>query len=95
MPAVLRSGESRCLVPACWPYAVQVERLLGSVDALVYMLDYTKPDTNDEEELFRGLAEANPSLARYLSQRLFFVVNKVRRYLLQLGVKCMHAGQWP
>ncbi|KAK9845844.1 hypothetical protein WJX81_004061 [Elliptochloris bilobata] len=55
----------------------QVERLLGSVDAAVYLLDYTKLKTVEEASLFAKLKAVNPALIRRLSQRLFFVVNKV------------------
>lgn len=55
---------------------VQVERLLDSVDAVIYLLDYTKLKTSDEAEVLQRLKEINPQLIARLSQRLFFVVNK-------------------
>ena len=54
----------------------QVERLLDSVDAVIYLLDYTKLKTADEAEILQRLKEINPQLMARLSQRLFFVVNK-------------------
>ena len=55
----------------------QVERLLDSVDAVVYILDYTKLKTAEEALLLCKIREANPALVQRLAQRLFFVVNKV------------------
>ncbi|KAL6753659.1 hypothetical protein V8C86DRAFT_3139812 [Haematococcus lacustris] len=55
----------------------QVERLLDGVDACVYLLDYTKLKTQDEASIFQRLKQVNPALVRRLSQRFFFVVNKV------------------
>ena len=55
---------------------LQVERLLDSVDAVIYLLDYTKLKTADEAEILQRLKEINPQLMARLSQRLFFVVNK-------------------
>lgn len=55
---------------------MQVERLLDSVDAVIYLLDYTKLKTSDEAEVLQRLKEINPQLIARLSQRLFFVVNK-------------------
>jgi hypothetical protein len=54
-----------------------VERLLDGVDAVLYLLDYTKLKTADEAGLFGRLAAVNPALLARLSQRLFFAVNKV------------------
>ena len=57
-------------------YPWQVERLLDSVDAVIYVLDYTKLKTAEEAEILSRLKEINPQLLSRLSQRLFFVVNK-------------------
>lgn len=54
----------------------QVERLLDSVDAVIYLLDYTKLKTSEEENVLKKLKQINPQLIQRLSQRLFFVVNK-------------------
>ncbi len=56
---------------------LQVERLLGGVDAVLYLLDYTKLKTQEEAAMFLRLKAVNPQLVRRLAQRLFFVVNKV------------------
>ena len=39
---------------------LQVERLLDGVDAVIYLLDYTKLRTKDEAELFKRLKQINP-----------------------------------
>ncbi len=57
--------------------SVQVERLLEGVDCVLYLLDYTKLKTAEEEGLFRRLRAINPQLVERLSSRLFFVINKV------------------
>ena len=54
-----------------------MERLLDSVDAVVYILDYTKLKTTEEADLLSKLAKSNPQLVMRLAQRLFFVVNKM------------------
>ncbi len=54
-----------------------MERLLDSVDAVVYILDYTKLKTTEEASMLAKLKEANPQLVKRLAQRLFFVVNKI------------------
>ena len=54
-----------------------MERLLDSVDAVVYILDYTKLKTAEEATILAKLKQANPQLVQRLSQRLFFVVNKI------------------
>lgn len=54
-----------------------VERLLDSVDAVVYILDYTKLKTTEEATVLAKLKDANPQLVHRLAQRLFFVVNKI------------------
>ena len=55
----------------------EIERLLDSVDAVIYLLDYTKLKTQEEKELLVKLRTLNPRLFGRLSRRLFFVVNKV------------------
>ena len=52
-----------------------MERLLDSVDAVVYLLDYTKLKTVEEAAILRKFKEINPQLMQRLSQRLFFVVS--------------------
>ena len=47
------------------------------MDAVIYLLDYTKLKTQEEKELLVKLRTLNPRLFSRLSRRLFFVVNKV------------------
>lgn len=53
-----------------------MERLLEGVDAVIYLLDYTKLKTQEEADLLKRLRDINPQLFQRLSQRLFFCVNK-------------------
>ena len=55
------------------------------MDIVVYLLDWTKLKTQEEEDLLKRLREINPQLFARLSTRLFFCVNKadaVRSLLL-------------
>ncbi|WP_164009902.1 TIR domain-containing protein [Pyxidicoccus trucidator] len=54
-----------------------VERVLGDVDVIVYVLDYTKLKSTDEQQLFKLLSDMRPDLRKRCSERLFFVINKV------------------
>ncbi|KAK9809277.1 hypothetical protein WJX73_000125 [Symbiochloris irregularis] len=54
----------------------QVERLLETVDIVVYLLDWTKLKTQEEADLLKRLRDINPQLFARLSTRLFFCVNK-------------------
>lgn len=54
----------------------QVERLLSRVDAVLYVLDYTKLKTAEEQVVLGRLGALNPALLSRLCSRLFFVVNK-------------------
>jgi hypothetical protein len=47
----------------------QVERLLDSVDAICYVLDYTKLRTAEEASIFARLKSINPGLVKRLSRR--------------------------
>jgi hypothetical protein len=47
----------------------QVERLLGTVDAAVYLLDYTKLKTEDESTMFERLKEVRVCLLFLLCLR--------------------------
>jgi hypothetical protein len=87
----------------------QVERLLDGVGAVIYLLDYTKLKTAEEEALFERLRATNPALVARLAQRLFFVVNKVdaaevsdgqgaaetREYVAQLVSRQLGAAMLP
>jgi small GTP-binding protein len=55
----------------------KVERVLDNADVIVYVLDYTKLKTAEEQALFELLKEMRPELLRRCSERLFFVVNKI------------------
>lgn len=55
----------------------KVERLLEGVDAVLYVLDYSKLKSSDEAAMLQRLNELNPALIRRLCHRLFFVVNKM------------------
>eukprot|EP00884_Botryococcus_braunii_P002284 jgi/Botrbrau1/12056/Bobra.0295s0011.1 len=81
--ALMDSNVSLCLLDTPGPNEAgeeglrhQVERMLETVDAVVYLLDYTKLKTQEEASLLQRLKEINPQLVKRLSQRLFFVVNK-------------------
>jgi hypothetical protein len=51
---------------------LQVERLLGRVDAAIYLLDYTKLKTAEEAGVLSRLKAINPALVKRLCSRLFF-----------------------
>lgn len=51
---------------------MQVERLLGRVDAAIYLLDYTKLKTAEEAGVLSRLKDVNPTLVKRLCSRLFF-----------------------
>jgi GTPase SAR1 family protein len=55
----------------------RVETLLGEVDVIIYVLDYTKLKTDEEKDLLQTLADLRPELLRQCADRLFFVVNKI------------------
>jgi hypothetical protein len=46
-----------------------VERLLDSVDAVCYLLDYTKLRTAEEASMFARIKSINPGLVKRLSRR--------------------------
>jgi GTPase SAR1 family protein len=54
-----------------------VDRLLGEVDVILYVLDYTKLRTEEERGMFSRLTTLRPELLERLSERLFFAVNKI------------------
>lgn len=55
----------------------RVDRLLGEVDVIIYLLDYTKLKTEEERDLFARLSSMRPELLARFSERLFFAVNKI------------------
>ena len=55
----------------------RVDGLLGKADVIIYLLDYTKLNTEEEKRLFTRLSSMRPELLKQCSERLFFVVNKI------------------
>ncbi|WP_158625800.1 TIR domain-containing protein [Corallococcus carmarthensis] len=55
----------------------KVEQVLDTADIIVYVLDYTKLKTAEEQTLLELLKDMRPGLLQRCSERLFFVVNKV------------------
>ncbi|EFN57538.1 hypothetical protein CHLNCDRAFT_143157 [Chlorella variabilis] len=55
----------------------KVERLMEGVDAVLYILDWSKLKTNEETAMLQRLHELNPGVVRRLCHRCFFVVNKL------------------
>ena len=69
---------------ACWvPVRYAIERLLGKVDAVIYLLDATKLKTREELDLICKLRSLDPPLFSRLASRLFFVVTKMDSVRLQ------------
>lgn len=54
-----------------------VDAMIEQSDVVVYLLDYTKLKTEEEEALFGRLRDMRPELLRECADRLFFVLNKV------------------
>jgi small GTP-binding protein len=55
----------------------QVEKILNIADVIVYLLDYTKLNTNDENNLFDEMKTIRSDLFLNAKDRLFFVINKI------------------
>jgi len=53
-----------------------VNKVVERAGVVLYILDCTKIDTQDEESNFRRIVESNPSLMNRISDRLFFIANK-------------------
>ncbi|GMH36648.1 hypothetical protein BSKO_04521 [Bryopsis sp. KO-2023] len=53
-----------------------VEKLLEDIDAVIYVLDYTKLKTVEEADMLQDIQKINPSLVHRMWHRMFFVVNK-------------------
>ena len=70
----------------------QVERLLDSVDAVCYVLDYTKLRTAEEASIFARLKSINPGLVKRLSRRYVYGTTSL---LLAGIVKLGHPGSAP
>ncbi len=54
-----------------------VERVLSEADVIIYVLDYSKLKTAEEQQLLELLRDMRPELLQRFSERLFFVVNKI------------------
>jgi small GTP-binding protein len=54
----------------------EVEKVLRMADVIVYLLDYTKLNSNDEHLLFGTISQLRDDLVSEIKDRLFFVVNK-------------------
>ncbi|MEZ4777702.1 MAG: dynamin family protein [Bacteroidia bacterium] len=55
----------------------KVEQIAKTSDVIIYLLDYTKLKTKDEEGMLSSLKGWRKELFKHLRLRLFFVVNKV------------------
>ena len=54
----------------------EVQKVLRMADVVVYLLDYTKLNSNDEHMLFKTISDLRQDLILEIKDRLFFVVNK-------------------
>lgn len=55
----------------------KVERLVKNSDVIIYLLDFTKLKTADENQMFESLKEWKVEILNQIKNRLFFVVNKI------------------
>jgi small GTP-binding protein len=55
----------------------QVEKILQAADVIVYLLDYTKLNTKDENDLVDEIKGIRSDLFNDAKNRLFFVINKI------------------
>ncbi|MCG9911801.1 MAG: dynamin family protein [Flavobacteriales bacterium] len=51
--------------------------LINKISSIIYLLDYTKLKTKDENEVLEKLADLRPDMLEKISDRLFFVINKI------------------
>lgn len=51
--------------------------LLDKISAIIYLLDYTKLKTKDEDKVLEKLTEMRSDILEKVSDRLFFVINKI------------------
>jgi small GTP-binding protein len=59
------------------PLKPRIERLLKSVDVIIYVLDYTRLKSEDEATMLNNIKAWRPDLLEEISKRMFFVVNKI------------------
>lgn len=55
----------------------KVERLVKNSDVIIYLLDFTKLKTADENRMFESIKEWKAEILNQVKNRLFFVVNKI------------------
>lgn len=55
----------------------KVERLVKNSDVIIYLLDFTKLKTADENRMFESIKEWKSEILNQVKNRLFFVVNKI------------------
>lgn len=55
----------------------KVEHLGKTSDVIIYLIDFTKLNTEDEAQMFENLKKWRQELFTQLKSRLFFVVNKI------------------
>ena len=51
--------------------------IFEKISAVIYLLDYTKLKTNDEDEVLKKLTKMRPDFLEKICDRLFFVINKI------------------
>eukprot|EP00668_Euglena_longa_P040440 GGOE01053252.1.p1 GENE.GGOE01053252.1~~GGOE01053252.1.p1 ORF type:complete len:779 (-),score=298.54 GGOE01053252.1:1913-4249(-) len=61
----------------CMPLVKQVQQIMNKADVILYLLDYTKLKTKEEEEMFANLRHLRADLCDSLPDRLFLIVNKI------------------
>lgn len=57
--------------------AKKIERIVKTSDVILYLLDFTKLKSKDEAEMFALLEKWRGSLLKEVSERMFFIINKV------------------
>ena len=80
----------------CMPLVKQVQQIMNKADVILYLLDYTKLKTKEEEEMFANLRVLRADLCENFPDRLFLIVNKIdlrNRHGLSPKVRATrHAG---
>jgi hypothetical protein len=61
----------------CMPLVKQVRQIMNKSDVILYLLDYTKLKTKEEEEMFTNLRALRADLCDSFADRLFLLVNKI------------------
>eukprot|EP01006_Ploeotia_vitrea_P046531 TRINITY_DN67031_c6_g6_i2.p1 TRINITY_DN67031_c6_g6~~TRINITY_DN67031_c6_g6_i2.p1 ORF type:complete len:792 (-),score=43.96 TRINITY_DN67031_c6_g6_i2:1255-3555(-) len=55
----------------------QVKHIMAKADVILYLLDYTKLKTKEEQEMFATLRELRSDLCEGFQDRIFLIVNKM------------------